>query len=60
MLEILNDMSKNAISILNDEDKLNEFKQNAKEVASRFDIIKILPMYEKIYEEAIEMFKQKV
>ena len=56
----VNDMSLKAISILNDEEKLNEFKLNAKEVASRFDIIKILPMYEKIYEEAIEMFKQKV
>lgn len=55
----VNDMSLKAISILNDEEKLNKFKLNAKEVASRFDIIKILPMYEKIYQEAIEMFKQK-
>ena len=56
----VNNMSLNAISILKDEGKLKLFKSNAKEVASRFDIMKILPMYEKIYEEAIEMFHQKV
>lgn len=55
----VDDMSSKAISILKDDEKLKSFKINAKEVASRFDIIKILPMYEKIYEEAIEMFKEK-
>ena len=53
-------MSKNAISILSNEDKLKQFKLNAKEVSSRFDILNIVPMYEKIYEEAISIYQQKV
>lgn len=53
-------MSKNAISILSDENKLQQFKINAKEVASRFDILNIVPMYEKIYKEAISKYKQTV
>jgi L-malate glycosyltransferase len=53
-------MSKNAISILKDEFKLKQFKLNAKEVAARFDILNIVPMYEKVYEEAIDKYKQKV
>ncbi|CAM3534722.1 N-acetyl-alpha-D-glucosaminyl L-malate synthase BshA [Flavobacterium gelidilacus] len=53
-------MSKNAVSILKDDNKLKTFKKNAKEVASRFDILNIVPMYEKVYEEAIEKYKEKV
>lgn len=53
-------MSKNAISILSNEAKLKQFKLNAKEVSSRFDILNIVPMYEKIYEEAISIYQQKV
>ena len=53
-------MSNNAIAILKDESKLKQFKINAKEVASRFDILNIVPMYEKIYEEALDRYKQKV
>ena len=52
-------MSQNAISILSDEAKLKQFKLNAKEVSSRFDILNIVPMYEKIYEEAISIYQQK-
>ena len=51
-------MSKNAVSILKDDNKLKTFKKNAKEVASRFDILNIVPMYEKVYEEAIEKYKE--
>jgi N-acetyl-alpha-D-glucosaminyl L-malate synthase BshA len=53
-------MSRNAVSILKDESKLKTFKKNAKEVASRFDILNIVPMYEKVYEEAIAKYKEKV
>ena len=52
------DMSKKALSILLDEEKLKLFKKNAKEVAARFDISNIVPMYEKVYREAIESYKQ--
>lgn len=56
----IDSMSKNAVSILNDESKLKTFKENAKEVSSRFDILNIVPMYEKVYEEAIKKYREKV
>jgi N-acetyl-alpha-D-glucosaminyl L-malate synthase BshA len=48
------DMAANAISILQDEGKLQEFRANALEQARRFDIDKILPQYEQYYEEIIK------
>ena len=56
----VNAMSKNAISILSDEAKLKQFKINAKEVASRFDILNIVPMYEEVYQQALDKYKEKV
>lgn len=50
----INDMSKNAISILSDAAKLKQFKENAFKEASKFDIHKILPIYENLYLKAIE------
>jgi len=47
-------MSKNAISILNDENVLSKFKANAKEVAKTFDILNILPLYEDLYFKALQ------
>jgi L-malate glycosyltransferase len=49
------DMSSNSIAILKDEEKLNQFKKNAKEVALRFEIHKILPQYEALYQKAVEL-----
>lgn len=43
------DMAKNAINLLSDLEKLNEFKENAKEKALKFDIHNVLPIYEKLY-----------
>lgn len=43
------DMAKNALSILKDENTLNTFKNNAFAQAQLFDIKKILPMYEELY-----------
>ncbi len=43
------DMSRCAIDILQDDDTLATFKQNAFEQAQRFDISKIVPVYEKLY-----------
>ncbi len=43
------DMSNNAIKILENEDLLGEYKQNAFEQAQQFDISKIVPVYEKLY-----------
>ncbi len=48
----VDDMAKNAISILEDIETLRKFKKNAYEQALKFDIHNILPLYEKIYEKA--------
>ncbi|CAM3869608.1 MULTISPECIES: N-acetyl-alpha-D-glucosaminyl L-malate synthase BshA [Flavobacterium] len=50
-------MSKNAIYILKDDVKLNAFKKNALKEASEFDIKKILPLYEEVYQTAINSYK---
>ena len=47
------EMAQNAIKILSNETKLAEFKQNALAVAKQFDIKNIVPIYEKLYEEAL-------
>jgi L-malate glycosyltransferase len=47
------DMAKNAISILKDDATLNQFKANAYQQANKFDIAKILPMYENLYKSLI-------
>ncbi|MEO1011782.1 MAG: N-acetyl-alpha-D-glucosaminyl L-malate synthase BshA [Bacteroidota bacterium] len=46
------DMAGNAIRILGDEEVLEQFKQNAYETALQFDILKVLPLYESVYEKA--------
>ncbi|KGL63523.1 N-acetyl-alpha-D-glucosaminyl L-malate synthase BshA [Polaribacter sp. Hel1_85] len=43
------DMAKNAISILKDDETLETFKQNAREHTKRFSLENILPVYEEIY-----------
>lgn len=45
----IDDMAKNAISLLEDEDKMKQFRTNARTQASKFNITAILPMYEKMY-----------
>jgi N-acetyl-alpha-D-glucosaminyl L-malate synthase BshA len=52
------DMAKNAIHILKDENVLNIFKMNAYEQAKKFDLNKILPMYEKLYEVVLSKNKK--
>ena len=51
----VDDMAKNAIRILEDEENLELFKDNAKKVAAKFDIENVLPFYEAIYEKALEI-----
>ena len=45
-------MAEKAIEILKDDVVLKKFKDNAYKVASKFDIVNILPLYEEIYEKA--------
>ncbi len=49
------DMAKNAIFILENEERMLEFKKNAFEKAQEFHIDKILPMYENFYYEMTTM-----
>jgi N-acetyl-alpha-D-glucosaminyl L-malate synthase BshA len=48
------DMAQKAILILEDEANLRLFKKNALGVAKKFDIKNILPLYESLYEKALE------
>lgn len=46
-------MSRSAISILENQDKLMKFKKQAREAAEKFDINNIVPMYEELYQKAL-------
>ena len=52
----VDDMSENAIKILKDIGTLNQFKANAKAQSKKYDLHKIVPMYEAIYEETLAKF----
>ncbi|GAA4807531.1 N-acetyl-alpha-D-glucosaminyl L-malate synthase BshA [Litoribaculum gwangyangense] len=49
----VDDMTKNALYILGDEDRLKTFKENARNEALNFDLHKIVPQYEAIYEDTL-------
>ena len=53
LLEVkdIDGMARKAISLLADENKLEQFKENAFSHAMEFDLPNILPLYEKIYED---------
>ena len=53
----IDDMVKNAIYILKDDETLSKFKSNALQQAKKFDINIIMPLYEKYYERVIEESK---
>ena len=46
------EMADNAIYILEDENRLNQFKENAFNQAKKFSIDKVLPLYESVYRKA--------
>jgi len=48
------DMSKNAIHILKDEELHEQFKKAARQHAEKFDIEKILPIYEDLYKKVLK------
>ncbi|WP_163410375.1 N-acetyl-alpha-D-glucosaminyl L-malate synthase BshA [Flavobacterium ajazii] len=54
----VDEMAENAIKILKDDKVLKEFKNNALEVAKKFDIQNILPKYEALYQKAIDDYKE--
>jgi L-malate glycosyltransferase len=47
------EMSANALKLLKDKDLLSKFRENAFQQALKFDIEKILPQYEKIYNQLL-------
>ncbi len=47
------DMAANALDLLQNEEKLNKFKQQALQRAKDFSIDKVLPLYEDLYESVI-------
>lgn len=49
------DMIDNSLKILSDPLVLQEFKRGAKQVAMKFQIDSVLPLYENLYEKAIAM-----
>jgi L-malate glycosyltransferase len=53
----IDEMAENALKILIDNTTLNEFKERALEVAKSFSIEKIVPLYEKLYLDAIAKSK---
>jgi N-acetyl-alpha-D-glucosaminyl L-malate synthase BshA len=55
----VDEMAKNALKILGDDDTLEKFKENAWEVAQKFDILNVLPLYETIYLKAYNTRLQK-
>jgi len=50
------EMAINALKILKDDATLNVFKENALSVAKQFDIKNILPLYEALYQKAINKY----
>ncbi len=47
----VDEMAQNAISILEDQNRLETFKNNARNFAHRFSLEKVLPVYEDMYKE---------
>ena len=49
------DMAKNMMTLLKDDKTLENYKKNALKRAADFDIQKILPLYENLYQKAVEL-----
>lgn len=49
----VDDMAKNAITLLSNDEMMQTFRQNAFDQAGKFDIDKILPQYERIYQQTL-------
>ncbi len=47
----IDEMAKNSLKILSNDDTLSQFKENAYNEAKRFEITEIIPLYEKLYQE---------
>ena len=52
----INQMAESAINLLNSNDLLALFKKQAFEVANKFDIANIMPIYEDLYKKTLERY----
>ena len=52
----IEEMAENALKILKDDYTIEKFKANAFDVAKKFDIKNILPLYEALYQKAIHKY----
>ena len=50
------EMAANALKILKDDETLKKFRENALDIAKKFDIKNILPLYEALYKKAIMQY----
>ena len=55
----IDDMVKNSLEILSDDETNNKFKENARKQAENYDIHKIVPFYESIYILALNKVSKK-
>jgi N-acetyl-alpha-D-glucosaminyl L-malate synthase BshA len=55
----VDDMARNAIFLLEDEERLTQFKNQALNHARKFDIWNILPEYEKLYKKVVAENQEK-
>lgn len=53
------EMAKNAIKILKNNQVLEQFKQQAKQTAYKFDIHNIIPLYEELYREILNEYRKE-
>ncbi|MGW1455893.1 N-acetyl-alpha-D-glucosaminyl L-malate synthase BshA [Salegentibacter agarivorans] len=49
------EMADNALKILENDETLEKFKNNARSVAEKFDIKNVMPLYEDIYKRALQI-----
>jgi glycosyltransferase involved in cell wall biosynthesis len=54
------DMARNALYILKDDETLQQFRNNALDQARRFDIENILPLYEKYYQHIMDNYNNNL
>ena len=56
----VDDMAKNALYLLKNEELLDKFKEQARDLAKTYDLNQIIPDYIRLYEKALVMKEQKL
>ena len=56
----VDDMAKNALYLLKNEELLYKFKEQARDLAKTYDLNQIIPDYTKLYEKALNLNEEKV